>query len=387
MVLSILSFGGIVLTQRMSAIRRIRNAGDPVSLLDLKPKLVSPYDNAATYLDSIADDAATLYSKINPYTHADQFSWRIGLNESETKKIEEAFAVYPQVNTRLDKAAECTELVRKIDYTMTPSQFSESLLQHAQASKEFARVSDGYARYLASTGRPDEAIKIYLRQLCLTRLQERDPCLVSFDVNSACLKIAESGLNGLLQTSTLTKETHEAIEEELQKHNELSRVERAFKSERAFAIDSLRGIFGNFYIFFGQSLNSLDVLEQHIKMGAKPQFITSRISPFSADGLAEVMQSSLRRARETANRLEADIRCLRILNAIVAKGTRSETVDINSLGLPNEILMDPFSGNPLLNKLLPSGWTIYSVGQDGNDNGGQLKGLKDIGFGPPEEME
>ncbi len=387
MVLSILSFGGIVLTQHSSAIRRIRNAGDPVSLLDLKPKLVSPYDNAATYLDSIADDAAKLYSKIFPYSHADQFSWRIGLSQSETKKIEEGFASYPRVNAMLDKAAECTELVRKIDYTLTPSQFIESLLKHIQASREFARVSDGYARYLASTGRPDEATKIYLRQLCLTRLQERDPLFVSFEVNSACVRIAESGLNGLLQTSTLSRESHEAIEVELQKHNELNRVVRAFKSERAFAIDSLRGFYGNLHMYFGQSSSVLDVLEQQIKLGAKPQFATSNISPVYAEGLAEIMQLSLTKARETANQLEANLRCLRILNAIIAKGTRSETVDVNSLGLPDEILVDPFSGNPLLNKLLPSGWTVYSVGQDGIDNGGQLKDLKDTGFGPPEEME
>ena len=49
--------------------------------------------------------------------------------------------------------------------------------------------------------------------------------------------------------------------------------------------------------------------------------------------------------------------------------------------------MDPYSGNPLLLKLLPNGWTVYSVGKDGIDNGGQLKSLQDIGFGPPEELE
>lgn len=387
MVLSILFFLGIVLTQHMSTIRRIRIAGDPVSLLDLKPKPVSPDENAMTYLNLIADDAGKLYQEIYPYANADDFSWRTVLNETQIKKSEEGFAAYPRVNEMLELASQCTELVRQFDYTLTPTQFIESLIECVQASREFARVGDCYARYLASTGRSDEAAKIYLRQLRLTRLQERDPLTLSFLVNTACLGIAEHGLNGLMQTATLTQETHQAIEEELQKHKPLDRIECVFKTDRAFAIDSLREQFGNFYIYFGQSSNILEVLEQQIKMGAKPRFQTSKISPVAASTLGELMQSALESARETANRSDANTRCIRILNAIVASGTRSETIDIGSLGLPKEVLVDPYSGNALLIKLLPSGWTVYSVGQDGNDNGGQLKGAMDIGFGPPEEME
>ena len=369
----------------MSAIRSIRNAGDPVSLLDLKPKPVSPEKNAAIYLSRIVDDAGKLYQKIHPYAHADDFSWRTGLNETQIKKIEEGFAAYPRVNEMLEMASQCTELVRPFDYTLTSTKFSESLQQQVQASREFARVGDCYARYLASIGRSDEAAKIYLRQLRLTQLQERDPLILSLLVNNACLAIAEHGLNGLLQTSTLTQETHQAIEAELQKHRPLDGLVGVLKTERAFGIDSLRGIYGNF-MFLG-STNYLEILKQQIQMGGKPHFETSKIEPPIAVGFADLIQPALNASRETANRSEANTRCLRILNAVVASGTRSETVDIVSLGLPREILMDPYSGNPLLLKLLPSGWTVYSVGKDGIDNGGQLKDLKDVGFGPPEEME
>jgi len=37
---------------------------------------------------------------------------------------------------------------------------------------------------------------------------------------------------------------------------------------------------------------------------------------------------------------------------------------------------DPFTGGPLLYRRLPDGVVIYSVGQDGEDNGGKVDGVK-----------
>ena len=44
----------------------------------------------------------------------------------------------------------------------------------------------------------------------------------------------------------------------------------------------------------------------------------------------------------------------------------------------NSVLTDPFDGQPLRYKKLAKGYVVYSVGEDGNDDGGDEK--KDITF-------
>ena len=61
--------------------------------------------------------------------------------------------------------------------------------------------------------------------------------------------------------------------------------------------------------------------------------------------------------------------------------------DLTDLGLPPEVTIDPFNGEPLHVKRSPPGWTVYSVGTNGADDGGRLEGSSDVGVGPigPEE--
>ncbi len=46
--------------------------------------------------------------------------------------------------------------------------------------------------------------------------------------------------------------------------------------------------------------------------------------------------------------------------------------DLSSLTpeLSKEVTLDPFDGQPLRYKRLPKGYMIYSIGPDGNDDGG-----------------
>jgi hypothetical protein len=82
-------------------------------------------------------------------------------------------------------------------------------------------------------------------------------------------------------------------------------------------------------------------------------------------------------------------RCLRIVNAM-AKQQRWDA-ELDSLGLPNDALVDPINEGRLRVKQTPHGPIIYSVGFDLVDDGGTfdsktLVGM-DIGFGPSKAKE
>jgi hypothetical protein len=52
------------------------------------------------------------------------------------------------------------------------------------------------------------------------------------------------------------------------------------------------------------------------------------------------------------------------------------------LKLPVEAVEDPFTGKPLIAKLVDGSWVVYSVGKDGVDDGGEFTAPKDFGVGP-----
>jgi hypothetical protein len=64
-----------------------------------------------------------------------------------------------------------------------------------------------------------------------------------------------------------------------------------------------------------------------------------------------------------------------------AHGT--EARGLEDLSLPNEATIDPFTGTPLILRKSPDGWVIYTVMENGIDDGGKFKDLKDYGLAPP----
>jgi hypothetical protein len=86
-------------------------------------------------------------------------------------------------------------------------------------------------------------------------------------------------------------------------------------------------------------------------------------------------------------RVRADIRALRVLNAMqthVLAGS-NEIPKLSELGLPANTTTDPFNGQPLHVKKTAQGWLIYSVGRNLRDDGGKLDDPDgDVGVGPPK---
>src|SRR5262249_22642734 len=92
---------------------------------------------------------------------------------------------------------------------------------------------------------------------------------------------------------------------------------------------------------------------------------------------------------EAGDRVRAMVRSVRVLNALQTRvpAGSDQVPPLGDLGLPAEATTDPFDGKPLRVKKSPLGWTVYSVGRNGVDDGEQCEKVADIGVGPvsPEE--
>jgi hypothetical protein len=103
--------------------------------------------------------------------------------------------------------------------------------------------------------------------------------------------------------------------------------------------------------------------------------------------MAALLFPALNAEYVAVTRTRAELRCLRVLNALQTHvpGGSNEVPKLTDLGLPTETITDPFTGEPLHVKKTPQGWLVYSVGPNFKDDGGKIDDPTngDVGVGPP----
>jgi hypothetical protein len=165
------------------------------------------------------------------------------------------------------------------------------------------------------------------------------------------------------------------------------------RSERAFGLSSYGTFPGaNNWITAARwnrsKLAYLAMTDQEIALASATYADWRRGSartPPPQDAMVALARPAVQATRAATERTRAEIRALRVLNAIQAKVPPGSTdvPRLGDLGLPREAITDPFDGQPLRIKRLPEGWLIYSVGANLQDDGGEkLDGLSDAGIGP-----
>ena len=100
--------------------------------------------------------------------------------------------------------------------------------------------------------------------------------------------------------------------------------------------------------------------------------------------LADLLVPGLEAAYVAHARSLALSRALRIYNALRQFETQHgrEAKGLEELSLPVEATVDPFSGQPLKLKSTDEGWVVYSVMQNGVDDGGDFSEMNDYGVAP-----
>lgn len=366
-----------VQSQLESLLTELRDAGQPVMIADLAPHQTPlPSNNAATYLARASDQLGQLYNEIEPYADANEFRWQSGLSDDAITATEEAFTAHANALETLDQAIACSQLVWARDYTIGPTAFLDRQIELVQHFRTAARVLNCRARYLASIGKHDEAIQQYLAMLKFAKQHEAEPTLISLLANLAVRSVAMEGLNGILQTATVTH--HSQIEESLRQAEDFSFITQCLISERAFGIESFRELSLPWLSLSSDWGGYLEYMKAQIALGpASPYEIPQ---PIAAPGgtLAALAVPAVTVARTSLYRSLTQLRCLRIINQ---KISRDAGVEIE---LPTEALVDPYTGTQLLQKQVASGWLVYSVGENMTDENGDVETGKDIGLAPPE---
>ena len=206
--------------------------------------------------------------------------------------------------------------------------------------------------------------------LRLTRHWRREPFLPDYLVTGPANRSAWRREPGL-QAGPVTPSVRQALDAELALHDTLDGLRWALRSERSFALSSVREQLFIGRTWFGRGfsndleLRMIRLFDDHLNKTQEPFSVvassprgTARrggLNPLGA--LVTLLEPALVAAREPAERLRAMSRCLRVLNALQSRPvvTGDQLPKLADLGLPPESTIDTYNGEPLHLKQDPRG--------------------------------
>ncbi len=334
----------------------LRAAGEPASLSDLAPRQLPPGYNAADLIRSA--QGKTGPSQIE-----------LVLQAADTP-------VYAPLH----------------DYGQSPDAFVAQLVTTAQESRAAARVLRVQALAQLQEGQPDAALATCVALVRLARHLDREPGLNSYFVALSVRGMAIDAAAKVLYAGPVSAESRAALQREFEIEVKMSGSVECLRSERALGISQFQALQASTramppWRFTHDLLDYLDWMSNEVQWEATPAYRLTEYSQWQRSAgpgaLTQLLLPALQAQREAVDRVRASISALLVLNALQRHGAQGPDAPLwNELSLPADVMVDPFTGNPLVVRHSAAGWTVYSLGNNRIDDGGQVEYL-DIGVTPP----
>ncbi len=387
----------------------IRAEGDPTFISELQPTEIPGDENAGVLFDRLTprlDEFSKEYAAFYNTPLGKEFN---DVNESASATSEQLEALrtildkYADLEQMIAAAAACEAYASTADFTADYGAFSDFQLPRLSRLRAVVRMTHWRTRVLVADGQAEEAAERWLDVLRMSRLHQSEPGMVSYLVTLAAKSVALDGLHRALLAGAGDDELYAAIDAELARHDDAQLLERVLRQERAISVSAsvaqawnspvpLKWLVG--WPMKRHFLGPLDYYEHILPRLARPwtevreTFMPTgdEPTPTGFGPLADLLHSSFQAAVRANRRSTATVRSLRAINALlqytVANGREAGV--LSDLDLPVEAFSDPFGDGPLKAKRTAAGWLVYSVGENGVDDGGVLRDQLDVGIGPPQ---
>jgi len=369
---------GVEIEQQMAS---IRIQGYPAILAELATPPIPPEENALTFINRALADA----NKIEEELKTIEFEHGLFLSEADQVRVKTALNAYPGTLPLLRAAADCEAYRSDADFSKRPLDFLSEELSTVMTTRVVARVLQKHIALLISQSKFDEAADECLVLLKIAEHTTHEPTIVHYLVSLAVRGIALSSLASTLQRGDVSNDVRLNLEKVLSEYDDNKYFAAAIISERAFGNSmcaespwsSWRSIRNEF----------LKSMQMRIDVARKPYKVFTAAQNTNKNIADGMVATAVGAAHEATVRNQALSRAIRVLNAIQSSPSfmAADRIVADSLGLPSDVTIDPFSEQPLVIRKLGTSWLVYSVGFDLNDNGGQIDESKDVGIGPLKE--
>ncbi|MFC1596642.1 hypothetical protein ACFL5Q_01665 [Planctomycetota bacterium] len=389
-------FGSIAASRFNQRLDAVRSTGAPMSLAELARDPIPPEANAAVFLRRARGDLEAIGKELNDVYGSE--GYRAGFPDaSELERIRSALEAHPEVVPLLEQAARSPDSDSEPDYSVGATAFMAGGIERLQEVpfRSAARLLKARVLLLQSQGKHEEALESGILMLRLSRHAEREPTLVAYLVAQACRGMGVAASNGVLRGGPVPAGVRRRLDTELALHEGVEAFQWAIVSERAFGMENWQAIPARNWwpmriMWDDDQTAYLDMIDQHLASASQPYAAVPRADPASTAPmgrravLTQLAAPAILAARGARDSALAEIRCLRVLNALQALDHQGGATEpkLTELGLPIEATLDPFTGESLKLKKRPDGWLIYAVGQDLIDGGGDFDQRRDVGVAP-----
>ncbi|HVJ83212.1 MAG TPA: hypothetical protein VNC50_19255 [Planctomycetia bacterium] len=276
-------------------------------------------------------------------------------------------------------------------------------LAPVQTYRSIARVEAALCRAQSAAGDREGAVRRALRLRRLAdKFEAKEPFLIAYLISQAIKGVANAEINIALRTGPIGAAVRSELDAGLAtEENSRRAAARALASEMACFRENAVGLFPWINVWPLSSLMKSDIaygmatlrkaIERHDRPNRELQDLSRELgadihTPFPGRHYASAqLLPAFDAAHGAYCRGLAFSRALRILNALQARGDLALSFD--QLGLPPDVLIDPFDGKPLRRKESKDGLLIYTVCRDLVDDGGAHDRAQDWGSfpvpGPP----
>jgi hypothetical protein len=384
-------------------IEALRAAGQPLSLADLARPPIPPEQNAATYLCRADKDIQAIYTEVDAaytasYKSDQDAADALRPTPAYLESIRAALEAHPQAIVMIDEASRCPDYQPPLDFHSETIPFLETLLEQNPNCRAVFRVCQYRMLVQLSEDHREEAFETCLAMFRLTRLFDHNPMFIGQLVGLVIRGMVVEDTSFLLQTGPLPASAYATLEQELARHDILEGYHNAIRSERAYGLQTFAewnsGVMAPTARLMpwlkNEQCNYIDVMdmclrEQNLSNPEWNSEMEAAIAERNDGVFTQLLLPTLQQAHLAMLRTQAQLRSLRVLNALLAREQAGGTGEprLTELGLPADVVTDPFNRQPLQIKKLPAGWLVYSVGANLKDDGGDLTENLDIGVGPP----
>ncbi|REK12349.1 MAG: hypothetical protein DWQ37_12355 [Planctomycetota bacterium] len=388
-------------TKLEQAIAKLKEQGQPTSLADLARKPVPPDENAATYLRRAAAELAAIETIVEAAIDELDESQRtvyyatMEAPESLQQVLQRVFVEHDDAIELLDEAAAQDAFDPQLDYDQSPTAFLEDYLPTMQQVRRPLRVLNYRVAMLLTDGKREEALDTCLTMFKLCRHFDERPLMVAHLVSIAVRGVAVAATNQVLRSGPLPAAAHDRLETELARQDLDAAYMHTLSTERAYGIDTFGDLDAQVR-FLGVAANKAD-LQDYINLfkgliaradQPNPEVI-EWIDSQQTGALTGLLLPATKALLSAKARMTAKLGSLRILNAIARRNLMpgDETPALSELGLPVEVLVDPYNGKEMLVRGDVVDATVYAVGSNLKDDGGRVNEMDDgefldVGLGP-----
>ncbi|MDC0937253.1 hypothetical protein OAS39_13290 [Pirellulales bacterium] len=379
-----------VLRQRIAS---IRESGNPISFADLSGKPVQQEVDAASCLERAAEGLSAIFKELTAVRRSKQF--RAGkASESDLTTIRSVLGTYAETMSLLEQAADCSIYHPQMEHSTDLSSPPAAHLHRIQCLRAATMALQARSVLQLTEGEPDNALETCVMMLRISRLAEKEPLMSGYLAALACRGAAIHSTNHVLQSVRISRNARDLLEAELKLHDNVAGYEWMLSTERVVGLETFHAhsASGNRSTQISQNQEQttyLTTFDQQLRISSSTykEFLDAYVEHrriLESAPLASQLFPAIQAAREATSRVQAETRCLRLLNVLQRDENQAKQneLDLTHLGLPPDTILDPFDGQHLHVKRLSGGWLIYSVGRNLKDDGGAIGPFLDVGVSP-----